>query len=320
MKIRNVVRTQDFEPKWITELFKMVPRVAEALESAAGKDRLRKRLENKIMLTAFFQQSTRTRNSFDLAAKRLGMDVVNNDDMEGISSVGKGESLEDTIRVLAEYRPDVIVLRHFETGSAAAAMKISSQLRVPLINAGDGKGQHPTQGLIDLYTIHKNIGLLQNLKVVLGGDLRYGRTCRSLVYLLTKFGVPEFIFVAPERLSVSPDIKDHLNTCNIQWRETDSLQKALEWGAEFNVWYWTRVQTENIKDKKEQALIARVEHKYWLDTEHLKKMSPQAILMHPLPRIHEISTECDKDPRAKYFEQSKHGLPVRMALLLNMLS
>jgi aspartate carbamoyltransferase catalytic subunit len=265
------------------------------------------------MFNIFYEPSTRTRISFASAANHLGMQVISTENAREFSSAIKGETLEDTIKVLCHYYPDVIVLRHHEEGSVARAAEIST---VPLINAGDGKGQHPTQALLDLYTIWERLKTLNNLKVLVGGDLAHGRTVRSLVYLLSKFKGTEFIFCSPEILKMQEDIKEHLNEHNIPYVEIfDSLDKVIPIA---DVVYWTRTQMERLGSlelDKEQ-----IKKDFTIDKNTLALMKPFSVLMHPLPRVDEITVDVDKDVRAAYFEQAGNGMFVRMALLEWVLS
>ena len=260
----------------------------------------------RIMATLFYEPSTRTRFSFETAMHRLGGSVISTESAGEFSSVSKGETLEDTIRILNGYA-DVIVLRHSEVGGAARAAAVS---RVPVINAGDGAGQHPTQALLDLYTIEKELGRVDGLGVAMVGDLAQGRTVRSLAYLLGKFDQIRIYFVAPPLLRMKEDIREHLSAHGVQYTEEDSLERVL---PEVDVVYQTRVQKERFADRA--AEYEQCRGLYIISSESLKLMKPQAIVMHPLPRVGEITPEVDADPRAAYFRQAQNGLYVRMALL-----
>ena len=240
--------------------------------------------------------------SFGAAARHLGMEVVTTENAKDFSSAAKGETLEDTIRVMCEYYPDIIVLRHNDTDAAKHAARVST---VPIINAGDGMGQHPTQALLDLYTIYKELQRMAGLTVVMGGDLLHGRTVRSLSYLLAKFEGNKLIFVSPSSLRIGKDIKDYLKKHNIDFSETEDLHIAMK---QADVIYWTRIQ-------KERFDSSTLENTYTIGPKELKLMKPDAILMHPLPRVGEIEQAVDKDPRAAYFRQAGNGMFVRMALL-----
>ncbi len=244
--------------------------------------------------------------SFGAAAKHLGLDVVNTENARDFSSAIKGETLEDTVRVLGEYHPDLIVLRHFETGAAERAAHVSA---VPIVNAGDGRGQHPTQALLDLYTIQQAHGRLDGLTVVIGGDLANGRTVRSLAYLLAKYERVRLIFVAPSVLAIGDDMKAYLTRKHVSFSEELNLDRALQ---RADVVYWTRIQQERLApDVRYEDVV----HQYTIGTPQLRQMKSSAILMHPLPRVNEISTEVDLDPRALYFHQAGNGMFLRMALM-----
>ncbi len=257
------------------------------------------------MFTLFYEPSTRTRVSFEAAANNLGLRVVGTENAREFSSSAKGETIEDTIRVLCQYHPAAIVMRHHEEGAAERAAAVSS---TPIINGGDGRGQHPTQAMLDLYTIRRELGVLEDLHVVIGGDLANGRTGRSLVYLLSKYSGVRFSFVAPESLEMSQDIKDHLAEHSIPFRETQELDEVL---ADADVVYWTRVQKERLAEGVDYVAVSS---HYELGREHLGQMKQKSIIMHSLPRVNEIKTEVDSDPRAAYFRQAGYGLPVRMAI------
>ena len=257
------------------------------------------------MLQLFYEPSTRTRFSFFMAGKRLGMDVCWTENAREFSSAIKGETLEDTIRILCEFGPHVIVLRHHETGAAVRAAAVST---VPIINAGDGSGQHPTQALLDIYTIWKSFGHVAGLKVAMMGDLANGRTVRSLSYLLTKFSEVKIIFISPPHLTMSNDIKTWLAGKGVDFQETDSPFPAL---YEADVVYCTRIQKERGGQMSDDDT-----QRFQIGTREMSWLKPKTIVMHPLPRNAEIATEVDSDPRAKYFEQAGNGMYIRMALLL----
>jgi len=258
------------------------------------------------MATLFYEPSTRTRFSFETAMYRLGGSVISTENAAEFSSVAKGETLEDTVRILNGYA-DVLVLRHYEVGSAKRAASVS---RIPVINAGDGAGQHPTQALLDLYTIHKEIGSIDGLHIAMVGDLAQGRTVRSLTYLLSKFQNIRIYFVAPPSLKMKEDILDHLREKQVWYTEETDLDKVL---PEVDVVYQTRIQKERFGDRT--ADYEQCRGVYVISSESLRLMKANAIVMHPLPRLDEIAMEVDSDPRAAYFRQAQNGLYVRMALL-----
>ena len=234
------------------------------------------------------------------------MSVVATENAREFSSAIKGESLEDTIRVLGEYYPDVIALRHYEGGAAERAPQHSS---VPIINAGDGSGQHPTQALLDLYTFHEALGTVAGLTVTIGGDLANGRTARSLAYLLAKFDGMRILFVAPESLHMGADIKEHLREKGVAFAQESRLEAAL---PQSDVVYWTRVQKERLDP---EAARDEAHAQFVVGPAQLELMNPDAVLMHPLPRLAEIPPKVDSDPRAWYFRQAGNGMFIRMALL-----
>jgi aspartate carbamoyltransferase catalytic subunit len=305
MKLHHVIEAQQFDLPTLTRLFE----VAEEMERVVARGGITD-YQNRIMATLFYEPSTRTRFSFETAMHRLGGHVISTENAAEFSSVAKGETLEDTIRILNGYA-DVIVIRHKEVGSAKRAAAVS---RVPVINAGDGAGQHPTQALLDLYTIRKEIGTIDGLRIAMVGDLAQGRTVRSLAYLLSKFQNIKIYFVAPPLLKMKEDILAHLSERNVAWLEETALDKVL---PEVDVVYQTRVQKERFGDRI--ADYEQCRGVYIISTESLRLMKPKAIIMHPLPRLEEITMEVDADPRAAYFRQAQNGLYVRMALLTMVL-
>src|SRR5467141_2424708 len=258
----------------------------------------------------FYEPSTRTRLSFEAAMLRLGGDTMGTDNAREFSSAAKGETLEDTIRIVSGYA-DVIVLRHNEEGAARRAAAVSS---VPVINAGDGPGQHPTQALLDLYTIRDELGHIDGIRIAMVGDLANGRTVRSLAYLLSKFRDIRICFVAPPQVAMRDDIKDHLDEHHVAWVESEDLDAVL---PQVDVIYQTRIQKERFSDEASYLALKGV---YRIDVSTLAQMKKEAIVMHPLPRIDEIAPEVDADPRAAYFRQARNGLFIRMALLDKLLS
>jgi aspartate carbamoyltransferase len=265
-------------------------------------------LKGKILANLFYEPSTRTSSSFTSAMERLGGSVIPISEVK-YSSVSKGESLPDTVRTLECYA-DVIVLRHPETGSAALAAKYA---RKPVINAGDGVGEHPTQALLDAFTIIEEIGRLDNLTVTMLGDLKYGRTVHSLARLLSNFNGIKLNYVSPEILRMPHEVMEEVSAKGIPQSEFDTLDKVL---AESDVLYVTRVQKERFEDP---AVYESVKGAYVIEPEIMKAAKQDMIVMHPLPRVGEISVDFDDDPRAAYFRQMEYGLYVRMALLAMVL-
>ena len=266
-------------------------------------------LKGKILANLFYEPSTRTSSSFTAAMERLGGSVIPINEVK-YSSVSKGESLPDTIRTLECYA-DVIVLRHPETGSAAIAAKSAKK---PVINAGDGVGEHPTQALLDTFTIFEELsaGNVDGMTVTMLGDLKYGRTVHSLARLLSLFQV-KINYVSPEILRMPRQVMDEVAERGIPQAEFNSLEKVL---PETDVLYVTRVQKERFEDPAEYE---KVKGAYVIDPEIMKAAKQEMIVMHPLPRVGEISVDFDDDPRAAYFRQMEYGLYVRMALLAMVL-
>ncbi|MBL8097897.1 MAG: aspartate carbamoyltransferase [Anaerolineales bacterium] len=267
-------------------------------------------LKGKILANLFYEPSTRTSSSFTAAMERLGGSVIPINEVK-YSSVSKGESLPDTIRTLECYA-DVIVLRHPETGSAAIAAKAAKK---PVINAGDGVGEHPTQALLDVFTIYEELGAGQvdGMTVTMLGDLKYGRTVHSLARLLSMFTNIKLNYVSPEILRMPKEVMDEIGEKKVPQAEFDTLEKVL---PETDVLYVTRVQKERFEDPVDYE---KVKGAYVIDPDIMKSAKQEMIVMHPLPRVGEISTDFDDDPRAAYFRQMEYGLYVRMALLAMVL-
>jgi aspartate carbamoyltransferase catalytic subunit len=264
-------------------------------------------LQGKILANLFYEPSTRTSSSFMAAMLRLGGQVIPINNVQ-YSSVTKGESLPDTVRTLESYS-DLIVIRHPEVGSAAIAAHYSSK---PIINAGDGVGEHPTQALLDLFTISEALGTVGGLKIAMVGDLKFGRTVHSLTKLLANYPV-EFVFVSPEILRMPSDVRDVVNSTGHSYTETEDVHDCI---ADVDVLYVTRVQKERFTDL---AVYEAVKDRYVVDPELMGKAKERMIVMHPLPRINEISYAIDSDPRAAYFDQMRNGMYIRMALLAAVL-
>lgn len=294
--MKHVIESQQFDQKIIKKIF--------ALADSLGKKKDQS-LKGKIMATLFYEPSTRTRFSFESAMLRLGGSVITTENAKEFSSVAKGETLEDSIRVVNSY-VDVIVLRHDEEGASKRASLVSN---VPVFNAGDGSGQHPTQALLDLYTIHKELKKINGIHIAFVGDLKHGRTIRSLSYLLGKYKNIKIYFVSPKALRVGEDIKAYLKQHSIDFVETEDLESVV---PHVDVLYQTRIQKERFKSEKEYK---KYKGCYQIDAKLVKKMKTKSIIMHPLPRIDEILPEVDASPKALYFKQTRYGLLIRMALL-----
>ena len=265
-------------------------------------------LSDKVVATLFFEPSTRTRLSFETAANRLGARVIGFTDPKVTSST-KGETLKDTIMMVSNYA-DVIVMRHYLEGAARYAAEISP---VPVINAGDGANQHPTQTLLDLYSIYKTQGTLDNLHIYLVGDLKYGRTVHSLIMAMRHFN-PTFHFIAPKELAMPEEYKIYCQNRNIPFVEEEEFNADII--ANADILYMTRVQRERFTDFMEYE---RVKDVYILKASMLKDAKPTMKVFHPLPRVNEIAYDVDDDPHAYYFQQARNGLYARQAIICNTL-
>ncbi len=281
--------------------------VAEAMRTMVAHIGTFDLLKGKILANLFYEPSTRTSSSFIAAMERLGGSVIAINEVR-YSSVAKGESLPDTVRTLECYA-DVIVLRHPQTGAAEIAAQAA---RKPIINAGDGIGEHPTQALLDLFTIQEELGRIDGLTVTMLGDLKYGRTVHSLARLLSLFDV-KLNYVSPEVLRMPSALMEEIAAKGIPQCETPHLDEVI---GKSDVLYVTRVQKERFEDLE---LYERVKDYYVITPETMRRAKPHMALMHPLPRVGEISPAVDDDPRAAYFRQMEYGMYVRMALLAMVL-
>ena len=299
-RLRHVVESQQFTVPLLMELFDRTRQMEKIVARGGTLD-----YQNKIMATLFYEPSTRTRFSFEAAMHRLGGRVLSTEHARAFSSEMEGEQVEDSIRIIGSYS-DVIVIRHNEEGGAKRAAQVSP---VPVINAGDGQGgQHPTQALLDLYTIYRERPL-NGLSVAFIGELDRGRTARSLAYLLAKFERVKVYFVAPAELQMKPDILDYLDRHNVRYELESDIDRVVR---EVDVVYQTRIRPERISGASGLARFA-------IDSSVLGRMRSDAIILHPLPRTVELDKTVDSDPRALYFRQAKNGLYVRMALLTLLL-
>lgn len=299
MKLRHVTSAKQFDTKTLQNLFSLTDRIK------SGKYN-KKALSGKIMATLFYEPSTRTRLSFESSMLRLGGTVITTENAAEFSSAVKGETLEDTIRIVNSYC-DVIVLRHSNPGASEVAAKYS---KVPILNAGDGSHEHPTQALLDLYTIFSKVKK-SDFTISLIGDLATYRSVHSLSHLLSLYPKVKLIFVSPKKLSILPDLRQRLKQSGNQFIETDKLETALK---DSDVIYVTRIQKERLGTADFNQYFGL----YVIDRDSLSLVRKNAIIMHPLPRINEITTDVDRDPRAVYFEQAQNGVYVRMALLLHL--
>ncbi len=304
--LQHVVESQQFDRELIDVVFSVA---AQMKEDLTGSGQLRYSLAGKIMASLFYEPSTRTRFSFECAMRRLGGSVITTENAKEFSSAAKGESLHDTTRIMSGYA-DIIVMRHNEAGSAEKAAQVST---IPIINAGDGAGQHPTQALLDLFTIKECFQGIEKLNIAMVGDLKYGRTVRSLSYLLSKFQNVKLYFISPDVCQMESDIKAYLDKYQVPWVEEGDFEKVL---PKMDCVYMTRVQKERFNVYEDYLEAAG---KYILTPDNVQKMKANAIIMHPLPRVDEIPPTVDDDPRAKYFEQAQNGLYIRMALLYLLL-
>lgn len=262
----------------------------------------------KILATLFFEPSTRTRFSFEAAMMRLGGKILGFSEPNS-SSTAKGETLADTIRMVSIYS-DIIAMRHPVEGSAKLASMYST---VPLINAGDGAHQHPTQTLTDLLTIKSIKGTLEGNTIGICGDLKYGRTVASLITAMSAYDGTKFVLISPKELRVPDYIRELLENNDIEYKEVERLEDYID---ELDILYMTRVQKERFQDENQYE---KLKDSYILDTEKMDKAKENMIVMHPLPRVNEISVEVDKDERAVYFKQAEYGMYVRMALIIKLL-
>ena len=298
--MKHIVSIEDLDNKSIMDILK---RAKELLPVAKGNKKS-KTLDGKILATCFFEPSTRTRLSFESAMQRLGGSCIGFADPSATSHL-KGETLSDAIRMVAGYS-DAVVLRHPREGAAKLASEVSE---VPIINGGDGAGQHPTQTLLDLFTIKDEIGKLEGLKVGMLGDLRYGRTVHSLSQALNRFNT-KFFFISPKSLAMPEHVTDVLDS---HWSTHENLKEVL---GDLDVLYVTRIQKERFPDLEDYKKVAGA---YKINAELLKNAKSRMKILHPLPRVDEISTDVDETKHAAYFRQAFNGVPVRMALLEEMI-
>lgn len=296
---KSLISIQDFSKDEILHILE----VAKEFE----KNRTSRILEGKVIACIFFEPSTRTRLSFETAVNRLGAKVIGFSDASN-TSVSKGETLKDTIKMVSNY-VDMIIMRHPLEGSSRYASEISS---VPVVNAGDGANQHPSQTLLDLYSIMQTQGRLDGLTIDMVGDLKYGRTTHSLLQAMSLFS-PEFVFTAPEELKMPGEYKDFLKDRGIKYSETTSLEEYLD---VCDILYMTRVQQERFTDPMEYEKVKGV---YRLHASMLSGVKENMKILHPLPRVSEIDQDVDDTPHAYYFKQAENGLYVRMAIISYLL-
>lgn len=300
---KDILSVNQFEKTNLDYIFGVAHEMRVMVERFGSADLL----QGKILANLFYEPSTRTSSSFMAAMLRLGGQVIPINNVQ-YSSVTKGESLPDTVRTLESYS-DVVVIRHPEVGSAEIAARYA---QVPIINAGDGVGEHPTQALLDMFTILEDLQQIDGLKVAMVGDLKYGRTVHSLTKLLANYNV-ELSFVSPSILQMPPDVLDVVKGKKIPYKITESAQDII---GDVDVLYVTRVQKERFADLAEYE---RMKDFYVVDEQLLALAKQRMIVMHPLPRVSEIAYTVDDDPRAAYFRQMRNGMYIRMALLAAVL-
>ena len=299
LKDRSLISIYDYTPEEICHILD----IAEEFE----KNRLQNLLNGRVIASLFFEPSTRTRLSFETAIQLLGGNVIGFSSTAG-TSLQKGESLKDTIMMVASYA-DLIVMRNPVDGSARYASEVS---KVPIINAGDGANQHPTQCLLDLYSIRKTQGTLENLEITMVGDLKYGRTVHSLVQAMCNFNA-KFNFVSPVELKMPSTVIQFIKDAGLEYHEYTSLEEVI---PHSDIIYMTRVQRERFPDPLEYE---KVKNAYILRNEMLENSKPNCRILHPLPRVNEIHTDVDANPKAYYFQQAQNGLFVRQALIAAIL-
>ncbi|ALA95470.1 aspartate carbamoyltransferase [Leptotrichia sp. oral taxon 212] len=301
--MKDIISMNDISKEEILEILE----IAEKIEKTSEEEKLNF-LKGKIIATLFFEPSTRTKMSFESAAFRLGAQVLQLPPLE-LSSVKKGESFSDTIKMVESYS-DVIVVRHPNDGAARLASTTSQK---PVLNAGDGSNQHPSQTLLDLYTIKDEKGTLNNLSIAFVGDLKYGRTVHSLVKALTHFN-PVIYFVAPKILQMPSYLIDDLDKNNIKYEILEDFRDCLD---KIDVFYMTRIQKERFPDIEDYEKLKGV---YIINKKNiLGKCKEDMIILHPLPRVDEISTDLDDTKHALYFKQAKNGIPIRQAMMMKVL-
>ena len=302
--MKNLIGIEDFSVEEINELIKV------SKDIISNKEKYLEKCKGKILATLFFEPSTRTRLSFESAMLSLGGSVLGFSSADS-SSTQKGETLADTIKVVSSYS-DIIAMRHPKEGAPVVAANNSN---VPIINAGDGGHNHPTQTLLDLLTISQEKGRLNNFTVGLCGDLKFGRTVHSLIVALSRYENIKFVLISPKELKIPDYLKqDVLDKKKIEYVETENLEDSIN---KLDILYMTRVQKERFLNEEEYVRLKDV---YILNKQKLEKAKKDLCILHPLPRVNEISTEIDDDPRAAYFRQAEYGRYMRMAIILKMLN
>jgi aspartate carbamoyltransferase catalytic subunit len=300
VNLQHILEVDQFAPSDIDQILTHARRMKVVAENRTGSS-----LRGRILATLFFEPSTRTRLSFESAMFRLGGQILSSEMASETSSAVKGETIEDTVRIVESYS-DAIVIRHPKSGAAAEAAAVAS---VPIINGGDGPHEHPTQALLDLFTIQSELGRIDNLRVGLVGDLRYGRAPRSLARIMSLLPGTKLAMVAPEGIQMESDVLKALDDAGVSYEIHNDLEPII---GDLDVVYMTRVQKERFP-----SIVAYKEMsgKYKLDARLMDLLPPTSIVMHPLPRVDEIDHAVDSDPRAAYFRQARNGVYVRMAVL-----
>ena len=303
LKIRHLIEPTDFSIKELEDLFRLADKIIENPKKYAHQ------CDGKILVTLFYEPSTRTRFSFEAAMMRLGGNILGFSDPNS-SSTAKGENILDTIRIVGGYA-DIAVMRHPIEGGPKAASLYS---KIPVINAGDGGHQHPTQTLTDLYTIRSKFGRLDHLRIGICGDLKYGRTTHSLVKAMSRYPGNQFVFISPEELRMPQYIRDELDrTGGGQYAECRTIEEGI---GGVDILYMTRIQRERFADL---AVYEHIKDSCILTPEKMQMAQENMIVLHPLPRVNEIHPDVDKDGRACYFQQAENGMYVRMSLLMLLL-
>jgi aspartate carbamoyltransferase catalytic subunit len=302
--MKHIVSAAAMDRTFIDRLLAIAERIKHSPQSYTSS------LRGKIVATIFFEPSTRTRLSFESAIARLGGTCISTENATETSSSVKGETMEDAIKVISNYG-DAIIIRHKDNDAAERAASIA---RVPVINAGSGTTHHPTQALLDTFTIFEKFGCIDGKKIMIAGDLMRGRTCDSLVHILSKYNGVEFYFAAPEGCRIKPDLREFLEKNKCTYHECATIADCIDM---VDVVYMTRVQKERFENNME--LYERIKDHFILTPDLVEKMRHDAIIMHPLPRVGEIPFAIDADHRAHYFQQAENGLWMRMALLCELL-
>jgi aspartate carbamoyltransferase catalytic subunit len=297
-KGRDVISVLDFSKDELEHIFRVADEMRRFMKRRTTL------LKNDVMGSLFFEPSTRTRLSFETALTRLGGGLIGFSEPSA-TSLAKGETLEDTIRMVDAY-VNVIVMRHPKEGSASKAAEVAN---VPVINGGDGSQHHPTQAMIDLYTIRRQFGKVDGIHAAVVGDLKHGRAAASFVYGISKFNNVALSLVSPTSLRLRREVADHVSSKGIPMTETENLSDVIK---DADVLYVTRVQRERFSDPTEYE---RVKGTYVLNLAAISGTKDKMIVLHPLPRVDELATEIDSTPHARYFEQAENGVPIRMALL-----